>query len=112
MVNLSAIDLNRLLVLHAVLQERSVTRAAAVLHVTPSAISNALARLRGTFDDALLVRSGRGLTLTPRAAALAPQLAEAITSISRVVEDRQFRPEQTTRVFALACSDAEQVSEV
>jgi DNA-binding transcriptional LysR family regulator len=113
LVNLPALDLNRLLVLHAVLTERSVTRAAATLHVTPSAISNALARLRATFDDPLLVRSGRGLVLTPRAAALAPQLADAVAAMKRVVESQAtFEPARSTRRFTLACSDAEQISEV
>ena len=111
-MNLSSIDLNRLLVLHAVLSERSVTRAAATLNVTPSAVSNTLARLRATFDDPLLVRSGRGLTLTPRATALAPQLAEAVAAMARVVEAAAFHPANSTRTFALACSDAEQISEV
>ena len=113
MVNLASIDLNRLLVLHAVLSERSVTRAAAALHVTPPAVSNALARLRATFDDPLLVKSGRGLVLTPRATQLAPKLAEAVAAMTRVVEDRSgFEPARTTRTFTLACSDAEQISEV
>ena len=112
-MNLAALDLNRLLVLHAVLTERSVTRAAGTLHVTPSAISNALARLRATFDDPLLVRSGRGLVLTPRAAALAPQLADAVTAMARVVESQSsFEPARSTRTFTLACADAEQISEV
>jgi DNA-binding transcriptional LysR family regulator len=112
-MNLSGIDLNRLLVLHAVLSERSVTRAAAVLHVTPSAISNALARLRTTFNDPLLVRSGRGLVLTPRAAALAPALAGAVAALARVVEEpARFDAVRSTRTFTLACSDAEQISEV
>src|SRR5262245_45503134 len=112
-MNIASIDLNRLLVLHTVLAERSVTRAASLLHVTPSAVSNALARLRGTFDDPLLVRSGRGLVLTPRAAALAPQLADAVSAMARVVEEQShFEPARTTRTFALACSDAEQISEV
>jgi len=111
-MNLASIDLNRLLVLHAVISERSVTRAAATLHVTPSAVSNALARLRATFDDPLLVRSGRGLVLTPRAAGLAPQLADAVSAMARVVERSNFEPERTTRTFVLACSDAEQISEV
>ena len=113
MVNLAAIDWNRLLVLHTVLTERSVTRAAIRLHVTPSAISNALARLRTTFDDPLLVRSGRSLVLTPRAAALAPQLSEAVAAMARVVESQSsFDPARSTRRFTLACSDAEQISEV
>ncbi len=112
-MNIAAIDWNRLLVLHAVLTERSVTRAATRLHVTPSAISNALARLRATFDDPLLVRSGRSLVLTPRAAALAPQLAEAVAAMARVVESQSsFEPARTSRRFTLACSDAEQISEV
>jgi DNA-binding transcriptional LysR family regulator len=112
-VNLAALDLNRLLVLHTVLTERSVTRAAATLHVTPSAVSNALARLRATFDDPLLVKSGRGLVLTPRAVALAPQLADAVAAMARVVETQSsFDPTRSTRRFTLACSDAEQISEV
>ena len=112
-MNLASLDLNRLLVLHAVISERSVTRAAAALHVTPSAVSNALARLRATFDDPLLVRSGRGLALTPRAAALAPRLADAVSAMARVVEEpANFEPARTTRTFVLACSDSEQISEV
>jgi DNA-binding transcriptional LysR family regulator len=112
-MNLAALDLNRLLVLHAVLSERSVTRAAATLHVTPSAVSNALARLRMTFNDPLLVRSGRSLVLTPRAAALAPLLSDAIAAMARVVESQsRFDPARSTRRFTLACSDAEQISEV
>ena len=112
-MNLASVDLNRLLVLHAVLSERSVTRAAAALHVTPSAVSNALARLRATFDDPLLVRRGRGLVPTPRATALAPQLADAMAAMARVVDDQSnFDPARSTRTFTLACSDAEQISEV
>jgi DNA-binding transcriptional LysR family regulator len=112
-MNLASIDLNRLLVLHAVLSERGVTRAAAALHVTPSAVSNALARLRATFDDPLLVRSGRGLVPTPRATALAPQLAHAVAAMARVVDEQSnFDPARSTRTFTLACSDAEQISEV
>jgi DNA-binding transcriptional LysR family regulator len=113
MVNLSAIDWNRLLVLYAVLDERSVTRAAARLNVTPSAVSNALARLRATFDDPLLVRSGKRLVPTPRAAALMPHLSEAVGAMTRVVESQAgFDPARTARRFTLACSDAEQISEV
>lgn len=112
-MNIAAIDLNRLLVLHAVLEERSVTRAAARLHVTPSAISNALAQLRVTFGDPLVVRSGRGLALTPHALSLAPHLAEAVAAVARVVDARaEFEPQQSTRAFSLACSDAEQIAEV
>ena len=112
-MNTAATDLNRLLVLDTVLRERSVSRAAAVLHVTPSAVSNALARLRESFGDPLLVRDGRHLVLTPRAVALAPQLAAAVAAVARVVEAQaDFDPARTTRTFTVACSDAEQISEV
>jgi DNA-binding transcriptional LysR family regulator len=66
-VNLSSIDLNLLLVLHTVLEEQSVARAAEKLSVTSSAVSNSLARLRAVLDDALFVRRGRRLAPTPRA---------------------------------------------
>ena len=70
-MSLSAVDLNLLLMLDTVLAERSVVRAARRLHVTPSAVSNGLARLRAVLDDPLLIRSGRGVVPTP-----APSRAE------------------------------------
>lgn len=112
-MNLPSLDFNRLRVLHVLLQERSVTRAAASLHVTPSAVSNALAQLREEFGDPLLVRSGRALVLTPYAEALGPRLAEAMEGLARALEPRaRFDPRTTARSFGLACSDAEQISEV
>ncbi|MCU4653727.1 LysR family transcriptional regulator [Roseibacterium sp. SDUM158016] len=73
-------DLNLLIVLHVLLEERSVTRTGARLGRTQSAISNALKRLRDHLDDPLLVRTPEGLSPTPRAAELAPVVA-------RIVED-------------------------
>jgi DNA-binding transcriptional LysR family regulator len=109
MPNPSAVDLNLLWVLHAVLAERSATRAARRLHVTQSAVSNALARLRALFGDPLVVRSGRGLAPTPRAQALAPSIAAALGQIQSLLEDGEpFDARQSTRQFTLACSDAEQ----
>jgi DNA-binding transcriptional LysR family regulator len=58
-VNLATVDLNLLQVLATVLEERSATRAARRLHVTPSAVSNALRRVRDLFDDPLVVRRPR-----------------------------------------------------
>src|SRR6185295_16428455 len=63
--NLSAIDLNLLVILRALLNERHVTRAAQRIGLSQSATSHALARLRELLGDPLLVRSGRALTLTP-----------------------------------------------
>ncbi|MDB4971687.1 MAG: transcriptional regulator, LysR family [Myxococcaceae bacterium] len=63
-------DLNLLVTLDALLAEGSVVGAARRLHLSPSAMSRALARLRETMGDPLLVRAGRGLVPTPRASAL------------------------------------------
>ena len=70
-----SLDLNLLRVLDAVLTEGGVSRAARRLHVTPSAVSNALARLRTLVGDRLITKKGRGIVPTPRALELAPVLA-------------------------------------
>lgn len=112
-MKLSSLDLNLLLVLHTVLAEKSVARAAEKLHVTPPAVSNALTRLRDVLGDPLLVRRGRGLVPTPRALELAPRLAAALGELERAVGDEaRFDPETTRRRFVLACSDADQLSSV
>jgi DNA-binding transcriptional LysR family regulator len=108
-VSLSALDLNLLLMLDTVLAERSVVRAARRLHVTPSAVSNGLARLRLTLDDPLLIRSGRGVVPTPRAVALAPALARALRDLDRAVHGDGFDPATTDRELTLATADVGQV---
>ena len=108
-MSLSGLDLNLLLVLETVLAERSVARAARRLHVTPSAVSNALARLRAALDDPLLVRSGRGVVPTPRATALAPALARALRELEQAVAGQAFDPATTDRELTLALADVIQV---
>lgn len=71
-------DMNLLPALDALLREGGVTGAATVMNVSPSAMSRALARLRRVVGDPLLVPSGRGLTLTPRALELRPQVEAAL----------------------------------
>ena len=95
--------------LDTVLAERSVVRAARRLHVTPSAVSNALARLRAALDDPLLIRSGRGVVPTPRAAALAPALARALRDLDQAIHGDAFDPATTERELTLAIADAGQV---
>jgi DNA-binding transcriptional LysR family regulator len=111
-VRISSIDLNLLLVLDTVLAERSVTRAARRLHVTPSAISNALSRLRAVFNDPLIARSGRGIVPTPRAAGFAPALTRALQDLEAVIHDEAFDPATTNRELTLAVADAGQVVRV
>jgi DNA-binding transcriptional LysR family regulator len=109
-VSLSELDLNLLLILDTVLAERSVARAAKRLHVTPSAVSNALARLRAALGDPLLIRNGRGIVPTPRAAALAPALARALRDLDQAVYSDDFDPSTAEREFTLAIADAGQVA--
>lgn len=105
-MNISQIDLNLLPVLHAVLEEKSATSAAKRLHVTQSAVSNALARLREALGDPLLVRSSRGLVPTPRALALQPGIEQIMQSLRVLVSKREaFAPNTTDREFTLACAD-------
>lgn len=109
-VNLSSLDLNLLLVLDAVLAERSVARAAARLHVTPPAISNALVRLRDALGDPIVTRSGRGIVPTPRALELGPAIARALGEIERALHGEVFDPRRTQVTLTLALADAGQLA--
>ncbi len=103
---LSAIDLNLLVQLDALLAEAHVTRAASRAGVTQSAMSRALARLRELLADPILVRTGRGMVPTARALALAAPLRRALTELEAVVLERPTFDAQTSkRIFTLATSD-------
>jgi DNA-binding transcriptional LysR family regulator len=113
MVNLSGVDLNLFAVLAAVLSERSVTRAAKHLHVTPPAVSNSLARLRDLLGDPLVVRSGNGLAPTPCALELSPMLTGALEQLKGILDSKRgFVQGETTRTFTLAAADSNQVADV
>src|SRR5213595_110590 len=81
---MSTPDLNLLVTLDVLLAEGSVARAAQRLRLSPSAMSRALARLRETTGDPLLVRAGRGLVPTPRALELREQVSQLVQD-ARVV---------------------------
>lgn len=106
-INLSAIDLNLLLVVATVLEERSATRAAAKLHIGQSAVSNALKRAREVFADPLVVREPHGLAPTPYAATLVGPLRAWLEEARRLVTRApEFDPARATRTFTIACADA------
>ncbi len=103
---LTAIDLNLLVVLRALLSERHVTRAAARVGLSQSATSHALSRLRELYADPLLVRSGRALTLTPRAVRLLPALERGLSDLeSAVADEPAFEPSVARRTFTIGMSD-------
>jgi DNA-binding transcriptional LysR family regulator len=95
-----------------VLEERSATRAAARLHVTQSAVSNGLAKLRELLGDPLVVRKGRGLVPTPRAEELTPLLREVTARLAMALDRRGFVPEECTRTFTIGLADSHQACEV
>jgi DNA-binding transcriptional LysR family regulator len=109
-VSIEAIDLNLLLVLHTVLEERNVARAARRLHVTPSAVSNGLARLRGVIGDPLVTRKGRGIVPTPRAIELGPAIARGLREFEVAIHGVPFDAGRCTRTFTLAVADVGQVT--
>lgn len=100
------IDLNLLIALDALLAERNVTRAAERMHMTQSAMSGVLARLREYFDDQLLVPVGRAMRLTPRAESLVQPVRDIILKVDSTLGVRpDFDPATAQRRFAIIASD-------
>jgi DNA-binding transcriptional LysR family regulator len=103
---LASIDLNLLVAFDALTRERSVTRAAARVGVTQSAMSHALRRLRELLGDALLVRGREGMMLTPRAQALLAPVRSGLATLGRAIaEPSVFVPQSAKRAFTLATPD-------
>jgi LysR family nod box-dependent transcriptional activator len=90
--SLRRINLNHLTVLHELLQTCNVSRAAVNLHLGQSTVSGILAQLRDTFDDGLLVQSGRRMKRTRRAEELMEPLARALGEIESLVTNDEFDP--------------------
>jgi DNA-binding transcriptional LysR family regulator len=106
MSDLRKIDLNLLVALEAVLEERNLTRAAERVGMTQPAMSGALARLRKVIGDDLLIRVGRGYVLSPVGAELLPTVREAMAQVQRTLgASRAFDPSTSTRRFTISVSD-------
>ena len=105
MPDIRRIDLNLLVVLDALLDERNVTRAAARLGYTQPTISGMLARLRDLFGDPLFVRTQRGVLPTPRAQALALPLKQLLADGRRLVERETFNPASAQATFTVSAND-------
>ncbi|CAI8755257.1 LysR family transcriptional regulator [Pseudomonas sp. IT-P253] len=99
-------DLNLLVTLDVLLAEGSVARAARRLRLSPSAMSRALARLRETTGDPLLVRAGRGLVPTPRALGLRERVSQLVQDAEAVLRPAE-QPDltQLVRTFTLRTSE-------
>jgi len=103
---MSAPDLNLLIALDMLLSEGNVTRAAHRLHLSPSAMSRTLARLRETTGDPLLVRAGRGLVPTPRALELRERVSQLVQDTEAVLRPAKTPDlKQLVRTFTLRTSE-------
>src|SRR5262245_13525124 len=102
-------DLNLLVALDVLLEERNVTRAAGRLGLTQSATSRLLGRLRTAFGDPLFVRTSRGLDPTRRALEIAAPLRSALHDVERLLlEQSEFDARTTRRRFRIAAGDYQQ----
>jgi DNA-binding transcriptional LysR family regulator len=105
--DLSRIDLNLLVLFEAVMRERHVGRTAARLHLSPSAVSHGLARLRRMLHDPLFLKHPKGVVPTDRANALASPIAEILQRIRGVVATAEgFDPKVSSRRFTIGAPDA------
>lgn len=105
-MDLNTLDLNLLRVFDTVMRERHVTRAAAALGLTQSAVSNALARLRHAFADELFVRRPGGVEPTALATSLAEPIATALDGVRAALALKlPFVPETATETFRIGMNE-------
>src|SRR6266700_1603272 len=106
MADVGGIDLNLLVALGALLEDRNLTRAGARIGLSQPAMSAALARLRKHFGDDLLARDGRGYKLTELGAQLLPTVQEALRQMEATMDrSPEFEPADSDREFSIAASD-------
>lgn len=106
MRNMNMLDLNLLRVFEALMREQNVSLAAERLNLTQPAVSNALNRLRGVFEDQLFVRTRNGMEPTPVALALYEPIQQGLASIrSALSEGLSFDPATSQRSFTIITTD-------
>lgn len=103
--DIKSLDLNLLKVLHALIEERSVTKAASRVGLTQPAVSGILLRLRESFGDPLLVRAHRGMVPTSRALELGPAVRRVLADIEGMLQPSLFDPGSAEFTLTLAASD-------
>lgn len=105
MRDIKTLDLNLLKALDALLDERSVTRAAARLSLTQPAVSGMLTRLRDSFGDPLFIRNQRGIIPTPRALELAIPVRKVLDDIGDLLQPALFEPATAEMTVSIAATD-------
>ena len=105
-MNLRSLDLNLLVIYDALMQERSVTKAALRLNMAQPALSQALTRLRRALQDELLVRTPEGMIPTPKAESLAEGVRASLDGLRTALDSAEpFLPETAQRRFAIAVNN-------
>lgn len=105
-MRLNQVDLNLFVAFDAIYTERNLTRAAEVLCITQPAVSNALNRLRNTFNDQLFVRTPQGMVPTPVADNIVGQVREALQLLNASVQEGDvFDPLVADKVFRFSLND-------
>jgi DNA-binding transcriptional LysR family regulator len=109
-MNLASIDLNLLIVFDALMRERNVTRAAHSIGLSQPAMSNALHRLRTTFDDQLFIRKSSGMIPTPIARSMFSSIHPALEKLRETLESPpEFDPATSDHTFHIIASDYAEV---
>jgi len=103
---LARIDLNLLVCLQVLGEELSVTRAANRLHLSQSAVSKSLAKLREQFDDPLFMRTAHGLKPTPKMLFLKPKLETLVDHLELITQPEQFSPQSSEYRFHIAAVES------
>src|SRR5262245_7377574 len=105
--DLSRADLNLLVLFEAVMAAQHVGRAAEQLHISPSAVSHGLGRLRHFLNDPLFLRTPKGVVPTERAIELSAPISDILAQVRGVVATVvPFVPSKSTRRFTIGAPDA------
>lgn len=100
------LDLNLLVALDHFLNEKSVSNAAKKMHITQSAASNALSRLRDYFNDEILIPSGKNMVLSSRATKMIQPVKQILMSIdNQIIQHPHLDPTQTQIHYTICVSD-------
>ncbi|MDV7106338.1 LysR family transcriptional regulator [Vibrio sp. TH_r3] len=98
-------DLNLLVALRVLIEERSVSKAALRLNLSQSAMSRVLGRLRSLLNDPLFTRQGQQLLPTEKALEIDKALGEPLESLRSLLSDKEFNPKSCVQSFSIATTD-------
>ena len=99
-------DLNLFLTFEVIYTERNLTKTAEILGITQPAVSNALARLRNTFNDELFIRTTKGMIPTPVAQNMITDIRNALNLMrSSIADSESFNPKTADNIFKISIGD-------